>query len=106
MPDGTNGESGRLDRIERLMDRLVEDHILFRVEHRQLLKAQVILTDTVQKQAEALGTLREAVGSHQEAIKVLEGKLAELADAQKNADDRMAALIVTVDDLIRRPPLQ
>ena len=103
----------RLDRVEKLMETLVEDHLLFRDEHRQLLKAQVILADTVQKQAdtmsalqETMGTLQGALGIHQEAIKVLEAKFAELAEAQKNADDRMAALIVTVDDIIRRPPPQ
>jgi hypothetical protein len=50
----------------------------------------VILYDTVQKLVEA-----------QTAS---DRKLAELAETQKHTDERMAALIGTVDDLIRRPP--
>lgn len=121
MAEGTNGsDSGRLDRVEKLLERLVEDHLVFRDEHRQLLKAQVILTDIVQKQAETMNTFRETLntfretlgtfqgtlGTLQEGMRVLDRKMAELAEAQKNADDRMAALIVTVDDIIRRPPRQ
>jgi len=91
MSDESNGEGkGRLDRVEGLIDVLVNDHIAFREEHRQLLKAQVILYDTVQKLVEA-----------QTAS---DRKLAELAETQKHTDERMAALIGTVDDLIRRPP--
>ncbi len=86
MGDETNGDNkGRLNRIEELLHVLVNEHIEFHEEHRELLKAQVLLTDAQRKTDE---------------------KLSELAAAQRNADDRMAALIVTVDDIIRRTPRQ
>jgi hypothetical protein len=91
MADETNGnQKGRLDRVEEMLEVLVNEHIQFGEEHRQLLKAQVLLYDAVQKIAEA------QIESDR--------SLAELAQAQKHTDERMAALIGTVDDLVRRPP--
>lgn len=71
---GSNG-SDRLDRIEAALDMLIADHVKSAEEHKQLLRAQVVLTDTVQK----------------------------LAEAQRHTDDRLNALISVVDDLVRRP---
>jgi hypothetical protein len=48
-----SGES-RLDRLEGLMALLIEDHVRFSDEHKQLLTAQILLTDRVAKLA---GTL-------------------------------------------------
>jgi hypothetical protein len=91
MADETNGDKkGRLDRVEEMLEVLVNEHIQFGEEHRQLLKAQVLLYDAVQKLAEAQTQSDRMLG--------------ELAQAQKHTDQRMAALIGTVDDLIRRPP--
>ena len=39
-----SGES-RLDRIEGLMELLIQDHIRFSDEHKQLFAAQILLTD-------------------------------------------------------------
>jgi len=79
MGDEINGnKKGRLDRIEEMLEVLVNEHIEFHEEHRRLLKAQVLLSDAQRKTDEEL--------------------------ALRNADNRMAALIITVDDLIRRPP--
>ena len=83
-----SGES-RLDRLEGLMALLIEDHVQFREEHKQLLTAQVLLTDRVDKVAGTLDT----------AIK-------ELSAAQRHTDERLNALISVVDDLVRRPPPQ
>jgi hypothetical protein len=84
MANEANGDKNtRIDRIEELLHVLVNEHVQFHEEHRQLLKAQVVLYDSVQK---------------------LTDNLAALAAAQQHTDERMAALIVTVDDLIRRPP--
>jgi len=91
MGDESNGDKkGRLDGIEEILRVLVNEHIQFHEEHRQfheehrqLLKAQVLLTDAQRKTDE---------------------QLALMAAAQRHTDENMAALIGTVDDLIRRPP--
>lgn len=75
--------SPRLDRIERLLEALVDDHEKlvdqhpkFADEHRMLLRAQVVLTERVDK----------------------------LAQAQPHTDERLNALSSVVDDIVRRPP--
>jgi hypothetical protein len=81
MADG-NG-TARLDRIERALELLIADHEQFRVEHKQLLTAQVVLTDRVDRLAQTMQ---------------------ELAEAQKHTDERLNALIRVADDAIRRQP--
>jgi len=84
MPTGDeqNGHAkSRLDRLEGLMELLIDDRLKFSDEHKLLLKAQVVLTDRVDKLAL---TVRELTG------------------AQKRNDDRLNALIHVVDDWIRR----
>ena len=88
--DQANGDrKGRLDRVEEMLEVLVNEHIQFGEEHRQLLKAQVLLYDSVQQLSEAQ--------------KATEQKLAALAAAQQHTDERMAALIAVIDGLVRRP---
>ena len=74
-PSSDNGAS-RLDRIEKLLEMLVDDHVKLVDEHRFLLRAQVVLTEQVDK----------------------------LADAQQHTEERLNALISMVDDIVRRPP--
>lgn len=59
MPDNTNGAS-RLDRIESILETLAQDHrvladehIAFRQDLKQLLTAQVVLTDRMNQLHEA-----------------------------------------------------
>lgn len=86
MGDESNGDNkNRLDRVEELLEVLVNEHIQFHEEHRQLLKAQILLYDATQKLAEAQ---------------------TELAAAQKHTDEKLAALIDVVDSIVRRPPTQ
>jgi hypothetical protein len=92
-----SGES-RLDRMERLMAHLIEDHARFgedhdrfQLEHKQLLTAQVVLTDRVDKLAVKLDTTITAIQ--------------ELTASQRHTDERLNALIAVVDDIVRgRPP--
>lgn len=77
---GQNG-SDRLDRIERALELLISDHELFRQEHKQLLAAQVVLTDRLDK------------------LTVRVDKLAEMG---QHTDERLNALITIVDGLIRK----
>ena len=81
----SNGhDSWRLDRIEGLIEVLVNEHIEFAREHRQLLTAQIVLTDRLDR---------------------LAVQVSELSEVQKHGDERLNALIVTVDGMIRnRPP--
>lgn len=88
MGDEDNGHGkSRLDRLEGLMQLLIEDHLKFRDDLRQLLTAQVLLTDRVDKLAVTVQ---------------------ELTESQKHTDDRLNALIHVVDDWITRgiPPPQ
>lgn len=71
---GANGE-GRIERIEKALERLIDEHRSLIAEHRRLLTAQVVLTDTVQR----------------------------LAETQAASDERLNALIGVVDGIVRRP---
>jgi len=93
MGDEGNGQGkSRLDRLEGLTQLLIEDHLKFRDDLRQLLTAQVVLTDRVDKLAITVQELAE--------------KQKELTDSEKHTDDRLNALIHVVDDWITRgiPP--
>jgi uncharacterized hydantoinase/oxoprolinase family protein len=84
MSDEQNGQGkSRLDRLERLMQLLIDDHLRLSDEHKILLTAQVLQDDQLNK---------------------LTRSLKELEVAQKETGERLDALILTVDDLIRRPP--
>ena len=92
--NGKNGSDERLVRIEKAMDLLINDHISFRDEHKSLLRAQVLLTGTVQ---ELTGTVNKLAGTMQ-----------QLAEAQRRTEEKVDILLTTVDDLVRRttPPPQ
>ena len=75
---------------------LVNEHIQFHEEHRQLLKAQVLLYDATQKLAQAFVQSQTDTNA----------KFAELAAAQKHTDENLAALINVVDSVVRRLPAQ
>ena len=83
MPD-QNGAS-RLDRMERLMEMLVSDHVQFADEHKKLLTAQVVLTDRMDK---------------------LTIRMDQLAQSQQETTGKLDALIQVVDDFIRKRPPQ
>jgi hypothetical protein len=79
--DYSNGSwQSRLDRMEGLMNLLIEDHVRFDDEHTRLLIAQVIFTDRVDKVTIAVK---------------------ELTESQKHTDERNT-LITVVDDLVRK----
>lgn len=80
--------SGRLDRIERAIELLIDDHVQFREEHKLLLAAQVVLTDRLDKLTQRLDKLTERVD-----------KLAEMG---AHTDERLNALITIVDGLVRK----
>jgi hypothetical protein len=92
MGDEPNGHGmSRLDRIERALELLIDDHVQFREDHKRLLTAQVVL-------AEAQARTEQKM---QEAFRGID----ELREQQKHTDARMDALIAVVDDLIRKRPI-
>jgi hypothetical protein len=83
-------DPSRLDRMEGMIEVILNRHIAFEEDHAQLLKAQVVLTDR-------LGQLTKIVVDVVEAQKRNE-------EAWKHTDERLNALITIVDNLIRNPP--
>ncbi len=53
--------SERLDRIERALELLLDDHVQFREEHKHLLAAQVLLTGSLDRLTERVDRLTERV---------------------------------------------
>jgi len=53
--------SERLDRIERALEPLADDHVQFREEHKHLLAAQVLLTGSIDRLTERVDRLTERV---------------------------------------------
>jgi hypothetical protein len=94
MPGTHENGSGdsRLDRLEGLMALLIEDHVRFSDEHKQLLTAQILLTDRVDKLGVRLDMTITAIQ--------------ELTASQRHTDERLNALIAVVDDVVRRRPPQ
>jgi len=72
-----------MDRLEKMMKLRIADHVAFSDEHKKLLNPQVVLTGKMDQ---------------------LTTKMEELAEAQKHTEERLNALIVTVDGLIRDRP--
>lgn len=101
-----NGD--RMDRFERGLEHLLEAQVRheaesaarferfqrqqeeFRTDLSQLLKAQVLVTDSQVK----------ITDSH----RLLDEKLAALAEAQRETTEKLNALIAVVDGLVKRPP--
>jgi ABC-type transporter Mla subunit MlaD len=126
MGDEQNGhETSRLDRVEGLMELLINDHLKFNEEHKSLLTSQVLLTDQMGKLVGTMGKLAGTMGTFAGMMEAVEEKLEklagitrevaesqkdlsrsqkELSEAQKHTDERMNALIAVVDDLIRNRP--
>jgi hypothetical protein len=75
----------RLDRLEGLVEVLVNRHLEFEEEYKRLLIAQVVLTDRIDR---------------------LTQRMDQMAEFQKHSDERLDALIAVVDEIIRRRPPQ
>ena len=107
MSDEHNGHGqSRLDRLEGLMQLLIDDHLKFRDEHRQLLTSQVLLTDAQQRTEQNMQALAESQKHTDERLSALIKLIKELAESQMHTDERLNALIQVVDDLVRNPPPQ
>jgi len=123
----SNGD--RMDRFERGLEHLLEAQVRhetrsaarferiergqveFRTDLAQLLKAQVLITDAQRKvtdaQREVIDVQREVTDSQgklTDSHRVLDEKLAALAEAQRETTEKLNALIALVDGLVKRPP--
>ena len=94
-PSNGHGQS-RLDRMEGLMELLINDHVQFQQEHKQLLTAQIVLTERVDKLAASVQETREETRA----------MIRELQESQRHSDERLNALIAVVDDIVRKRPPQ
>jgi hypothetical protein len=90
MAEQSNGhDPTRLDRIEGLVEVLVNRHFEFEEEHKKLLIAQVVLTDRLDKLAKTV----DRMASAQE-------------ESKRDFDERLNALIAVVDGLVSKNPPQ
>ncbi|HWZ31887.1 MAG TPA: hypothetical protein VNX18_11160 [Bryobacteraceae bacterium] len=95
MPETNGSGESRLDRLERLMDLLITDHLTFTDEHKQLLTAQVILVGNMQEMQAAQKKLQAA----QEKLQAAQEKTDE---QMKATDERLNVLIQMMDGFIRK----
>jgi hypothetical protein len=77
-----NDSKSRQDHIEEQLKVLAQGHLQFQEEYRQLIKGLELLNRPVQKTTEFMSRLDE--------------EMAKLAAAQRYADEKLAALLVTV----------
>ena len=74
MPEENGSRDTRLDRIEKALELLIDDHEQFRVDHKQLLTAQVLLNDSLDK-------LLQTTQEHTKQIAALDGRVDTLVSA-------------------------
>ena len=89
LQQGQKGLQERQDRLEQSQQKLVHGM-------QQLLTAQVILTDRVDKTSQTLEVFIEQTNQ----------RFQEAARSHQETDEKLNALIETVDDWIRRQPPQ
>ena len=77
-----------MDRVERMMELLITDHVKFTDEHKQLLTAQVVLTDRMDRLTTTMQELAEAQKRTDQQM--------------KDSDGRLGILIRMMDEFIRR----
>jgi response regulator RpfG family c-di-GMP phosphodiesterase len=64
MPEEQNGNRDtRLDRIERALELIIDDHERFRADLRQLLTAQVLQKDALEQQAKIVEQHTHQIGA-------------------------------------------
>ena len=78
-PNGheSNGQK-RLNRIERALELMLDDHILFREEHKHLLTAQLLLTGSLEKLSDDLRRLTQRVDGLTERVDKLAVSVTEM----------------------------
>jgi len=77
-----------MDRVERMMEMLITDHVKFSDEHKQLLTAQVVLTDRMDRLTTTMQEVAEAQKHTDQQM--------------KESDERLGILTRMMDEFIRR----
>jgi len=90
VPEQNGNRDTRLDRIERALELIIDDHERFRHDLQQLLTAQVLQKDALEQQAK----LSE---QHTQQILALREKDAAL-------DARVDSLVSAIGEFVRRLP--
>lgn len=103
MPEANGYQNPRMDRIERSLELLIADHEQFRAEHKQLLIAQVVQQDEIDK-------LLAITKEHTRQIEADRDQMLALREAQRDGqsalDKRVNDLVSAIADLIARIPPQ
>ena len=70
MPEGNGHQDNlsRLDRIERVLEHFINEHEMFREEHKQLLAAQIVLQDQIRMVNSTLGQRVDHIGEKLDAL--------------------------------------
>jgi len=92
----TNGlnDPTRLDRIERVIEVLANTQVDMQQDLKILLRCQVVIGDALEKLTTRVDRLAE---SHEHLVESHQ----RLMEAQQHTDQRMDALILTVDEIVR-----
>jgi hypothetical protein len=77
-----------MDRAEQMMEMLITDHVKFTDEHKQLLTAQVVLTDRMDRLTTTMQELAESQKHTDQQM--------------KESDERLGILTRMMDEFIRR----
>ncbi len=85
-----------MDRIERALELLIADHEQFRADHKQLLIAQVVQSDEIEKLLKVT----------QEQTRQLKEENIARKETTAALDKRVNDLVLAIGDLIARIPPQ
>ena len=84
--NGHQDNVSRLDRIEAALEHIIDEHEMFRDEHKRLLTAQVVLTDRMDKLAitvdEIGGKLNGLIDVVQQQSREFHARLTRLEEKQ------------------------
>jgi hypothetical protein len=96
MAEGNGNHDTRMDRIERALELLIADHEQFRADHKQLLIAQVVQSDEIEKLLKVT----------QEQTRQLKEENIARKETTAALDTRVNDLVLAIGDLIARIPPQ
>jgi len=97
-----NGDNNpRMDRLERMLEMLIGDHVKFSDEHNKLLTSQILLTDRMDKLTDGMDKLTNGMDRLTGRMDRLTETMQELAESQKATDGRMTILIGVMDTFVR-----
>ena len=93
----TNG-TARLDRMEKIVEVILDVQRDMQQEHQLLLRAQVVMTGEMEK---LIKETNQRFAETNQRFAETNQRFADLAAAQQRMDDALTALMGTVDQIIR-----